>query len=84
MNGICCTASVFTLLTTRTAGISGDDWWHPATKASLQHILVEWARNHSLALGVASGRTWFMGASEHAWGSCDKNKQIRWVVRGPA
>jgi hypothetical protein len=64
------------------AGISGDDWDHPATKASLQHILVEWARNHSLALGVASGRTWFMGASEQAWGSCDKNKQIRWVVRG--
>ena len=65
------------------AGISGDDWYHPATKASLQHILVEWARNHSLALGVASGRTWFMGASEQAWGSCDKNKQVRWVVRGP-
>ena len=65
------------------AGISGDDWYHAATKASLQHILVEWARNHSLALGVAGGRTWFMGASEQAWGSCDKNKQIRWVVRGP-
>ena len=69
------------------AGISGDDWNHPATKASLHHILVEWARNHSLALGVAS-RTWFMGASEQAWGSCDnknepKNEQIRWVVRGP-
>ena len=65
------------------AGISGDDWNHAATKASLRHVLVEWARNHSLALGVASGRTWFMGASEQAWGSCDKNKQIRWVVRGP-
>ena len=69
------------------AGISGDDWWHPATRASLHHILVEWARNHSLALGVAS-RTWFMGASEQAWRSCDnknepKNEQIRWVVRGP-
>ena len=65
------------------AGISGDDWNHAATKASLRHVLVEWARNHSLALGVAGGRTWFMGASEQAWGSCDKNKQIRWVVRGP-
>eukprot|EP00964_Phaeocystis_antarctica_P087106 scaffold55231_cov82-Phaeocystis_antarctica.AAC.3 len=65
------------------AGLSGDDWDHPTTKASLQHILVEWARNHSLALGVASGRTWFMGASEQAWGSCDKKKQIQWVVRGP-
>lgn len=65
------------------AGISGDDWNHPATKALLQHILVEWARNHSVALGVASGRTWFMGASEQAWGSCDRKKQIRWVVRGP-
>ena len=65
------------------AGISGDDWWHPATRASLHHILVEWARNHSLALGVAKENTWFMGASEQAWGSCDKNKQIRWVVRGP-
>ena len=66
------------------AGISGDDWNHAATKASLRHVLVEWARNHSLALGVAGGRTWFMGASEQAWGSCDKNKQIRWLVRGPA
>ena len=65
------------------AGISGDDWSHPETKALLQHVLVEWARNHSLALGVASGRTWFMGASEQAWGSCDRKKQIRWVVRGP-
>ena len=65
------------------AGISGDDWSHAETKALLQHVLVEWARNHSLALGVASGRTWFMGASEQAWGSCDRKKQIRWVVRGP-
>ena len=65
------------------AVISGDDWNHHTTKASLQPILVEWARNHSLALGVTSGRTWFMGASEQALGSCDRNEQVRWVVRGP-
>ena len=57
-------------------------WWFYVLSCS--RVLVEWASNHSLALGVASGRTWFMGASEQAWGSCDIKKQIRWVVRGPS
>lgn len=62
------------------AGICGDDWSLKQTPA-LRPTLIGWARNHSLALGVAKRRTWFMGATERAWG-CEP--AIQWVVRGAA